>query len=135
MPLLKNYMLKKVIYLGHEFFYHLPFVHFLVVSLFLHFVFLKIYLLIGYDIFSSKLAYYKPQSVRSRRYHGTLDRGSVGIQYFYISTSGQKKLTPMGSVISSTTSPSSRVKSTVKSTSGDTRVIYFRNSLASLANN
>jgi hypothetical protein len=25
------------------------------------------------------LAYYKPQSVRSRRYRGTLDRGSVGI--------------------------------------------------------
>jgi len=79
MPLLKNYMLKKVIYLGHEFFYHLPFVHFLVVSLFLHFVFQENYLFFVYGIFSSILAYYKPQSVRSRRYRGTLDRGSVGI--------------------------------------------------------
>ena len=113
-------MLKKEKYLVYEFVYHLPFVLLPVLFLFLHFVFLKIYLLIGYDIFSSKLAYYKPQSVRSRRYRGTLDRGSVGIQYFYISTSGQKKLTPMGNETFSNVSPSSKVKSTVKSTSGDT---------------
>jgi len=79
MPLFKSYMLKKVKYLGREFVYHLPFLHFLELFLLLHFVFQENYLFFVYGIFSSIWAYYKPQSVRSRRYRGTLDHGSVGI--------------------------------------------------------